>query len=647
MQAPLQTIEAQAVALVCTRGFGDTLAPGVPAIEVGGRIDAHGNEAEPLETAALVEGIKALPNMPRAIAVSLLFAPRNPVHEQQVRVLLRLAFPSVTVVCSHEQAHEGDQEGARLAATLRAAGWQPAEAEAARIPAGDDAFAGQLDAVLARIAAVLADKVSSPPPHEASPARAAIFLPDGRLLAEQRDAALFCSLVPAAQAILAEFPAAAMQPGDAYLLNDPWRGGSGLLDLVLVRPVFARLRVQALAACVLRHRDMGGVVPGSQPPDATSIHQEGLRIPPVRLYREGETEPSLLRLLCTNSRQPDALANDLRAQWAALQAGDEVLQPLLTQGDFELQGDRAIQASEQALRSALQDAPDGEYRCIDTLEGDGVSPDPLRIAVLLRKSGDSLTIDLSDCALQAAGPSNAPRAAVAAAIAALARAIAPSAAPNAGLSVPITLRIAPGTIVDPAFPAAVSGRATVAQALAHALRGAWAQARPEQCGAPGAAAETLLAFDGTHEGASWQLVDTIAPAAGGAPPGAAPVAQVPGSPAIPAEAMEAQAPLRLERFTPRVDSGGAGLHPGAPGFVRAYRLLAGQGTVFYRGERHRTPAQGVAGGGSGACAVARIERADGSVELLPAKARVRWRAGDLLVVETAGGGGWGAGEVRG
>lgn len=635
------------IALVCTRGFGDTLAPGVPTVEVGGRIDALGNEVEALDTAALVEGIKALPDMPRAIAVSLLFAPRNPVHEQQVRVLLRLAFPSVTVVCSHEQAHDGDNELTRLASTLRAAGWQPAEAAAPRSAAGADDFAGQLDAALARIAAVLADKVSSPPPHEASPARAALFLPDGRLVAEQRDASLFCSLVPAVQAILAEFPVAAMQPGDAYLLNDPWRGGSGLLDLVLVRPVFARLRVQALAACALRHRDVGGGLPGSQPPDATSIHQEGLRIPPVRLYREGETEPSLLRLLCTNSRQPDALANDLRAQWAALQAGDEALQPLLTHGDFELQGERAIQASELALRGALREAPDGDYRWVDTLEGDGVSTDPLRIAVLLRKSGDSLAIDLSDCALQAVGPSNAPRAAVAAAIAALARTIAPAAAANAGLSAPIALRMAPGTLVDPAFPAAVSGRGAVALALAHALRAAWAQARPEQCGAPGAAAETLLVFDGLREGASWQLVDAVAPAAGGAPTGAAPGWQERSAHGVPAESMETQAPLRLERFATRAGSGGPGLHPGAPGFVRAYRLLEGLGTVFYRGERHRTPAQGVAGGGSGACATARIERADGSVEVLPAKARVRWCAGDRLIIETAGGGGWGASEMRG
>lgn len=653
------------VALVCTRGFADVLTLGrqnradpyalhvppspwlelVPAasrVEVAGRIDANGVQVQALDLADAVEALRAL--QPEAVAVCLLFAHRNPAHEQQVAAALRAALPGVPIACSHE-TDAGAGEFERTVATLRSVGCVLAEAPAA--PVAQDGFARRLEGIADVMQDALAREALSSVVREAMDCAAAIFLPDGRMAAQARTLPLLLgSLAPAVQGILAEFPVTGMQPGDGYLSNDPWRGGTHLPDFILLRPVFAGGMVQALVACILHHQDVGGATPGSLPPDASSIHQEGLRIPPVLLFRKGQTYPDLFRLLVANSRTPDHLAGDLRAQWAALVAGDEALQPVLQDAEgFRAACEAAIAASEAATRAALRAAPDGEYRYTDALDGDGLSPEPVRVAVALRKSGDTLTVDLTACAAQTAGPANASRAAVWAAVSYLARMLAPQAASNAGCTAPLVLRTAPGTIVDPSFPAAVNARTNLVKLLANALLGAWAQAAPRQMPAPNAGVAVVLSLGGARNGSGpWVFTEIIASASGGAPwgPGASGVSTDVGNARnTPVEVIEQQAPLRVERVAVRRGSGGAGQHAGGDGVVRAYRLLEGTGTVSYRGERHRTPAQGAAGAAAGACGSARIERADGRVEQLPAKARVQWRAGDLLVIETAGGGGWG------
>ncbi len=660
------------VALVCTRGFADVLTLGrqnradpyalhvgpspwldvVPAawrIEVAGRIDAAGQPVQTLATQNLVDAVRGLPQAPDAIAISFLFAHRNPAHEQEARLLLRMAFPAIPVFCSHEQADEGG-EFERTLATLQAAGCvlPPGPAtEGAGVPAGAPADALRLEDAATRIQEALARHAVSSVVKEAMDCAAAVFLPDGRMAAQARTLPLLLgSLTPAVQGVLAQYSVAGMQPGDGFLSNDPWRGGTHLPDFMLVRPVFAHGRVQALVACFLHHQDVGGSTPGSLPSDATSIHQEGLRIPPVRLFRGGEVDDSLLRLISANSRTPGNLAGDLQAQWQGLLTGDEALQPLMLADDtFAQRCDAVIAASEAATRAALRAAPDGEWRYVDALDGDGVTPGPVRVEVRLEKAGDALTVDLTGCAPQVLGPANASPAAAWAAVSYLARMLAPGAASNAGCTAPITLKTAPGTIVDPAFPAAVNARTNLVKLLANALLGAWAQAVPHDVPAPNAGVAVVLALSGQRlDGTAWLFTEIIASAAGGAPwgPGGSGVSTDVGNARnTPAEVIEHQAPIRMERVALRHGSGGAGRHAGGAGVVRAYRLLEGAGSISYRGERHTIAAQGAAGGAPGACGTARVERADGSVEQLAAKTRARWQAGDLLVIETAGAGGWG------
>lgn len=655
------------IALICTAGFADVLtlarqnradpyALHVPAspwpqllpaawrIEARGRIDAAGTEVEPLDLAGVLHALAALPRPPAGIAICLLFAQRNPAHEQALAQRIAQLWPDLPVACSHAVlAQDGEYE--RTLATLQALGLQ-APVAAPSAP-HDNGLPQELEALADRMQQRLVAEAVSSVVREAMDCAAAIFLPDGRLVAQARTLPLLLgSLSPAVAGLLALYPAEAMAEGDGYLLNDPWHGGTHLPDLTLVRPVCVAGQTVALVACVLHHQDVGGIAPGSVPTHATSIQQEGLRIPPTPLYCAGAVDAALLRLLRANSRVPENLEGDLAAQWACLAQGTQELAALWQRmPDAAARCGAALAASEAAARTALAAAPDGDYTFEDALDGDGLTAAPVRVAVCIRKRGDRAELDLTGCADQTLGPVNAARGAVQAAVAYFARMLAPQAAPNGGSLAPLTLVTRPGSIVDPAFPAAVNARTNLVKLLANALLGAWAQALPARMPAPNAGEAVVLSLGGTRpDGTPWLLTEIIASAAGGAPtgPGGSGVStDVGNARSTPAEAIEAQAPLRVERVALRAGSGGAGRHRGGDGVVRVYRLLHGSGSISYRGERHGIAPQGAAGGLPGACAAARIERADGSVEHLPAKARAQWQAGDRLVVETAGGGGWG------
>ncbi len=659
----------QDIALVCTVGFADVLtlarqnrpdpyALHVPAstwpqrlppewrIEARGRIDAAGAEVEALDIDGVLARLAALPRPPRAVAISLLFAHRNPLHEQALAGRIRALWPGLRVACSHEVLPQ-DGEYERTLATVDAAGLQGPVHDPARGPVHADALTQQLEQLADRMQQCLVEKAVSSVVREAMDCAAAIFLPDGRLVAQARTLPLLLgSLSPAVAGLLRAFPVAAMAAGDGFLLNDPWHGGTHLPDLTLVRPVCVDGGVVALVACVLHHQDVGGIAPGSVPTDATSIHQEGLRIPPLQLCRDGVVDGPLMRLLRANSRMPDNLEGDLAAQWAALAQGAAEL-ATLWQAERDVAGRcaAALAASEAAARAALRAAPDGDYGFDDALDGDGLSAAPVRVSVCIRKRGDSAELDLRGCADQARGPVNASRGAVQAAVAYFARMLAPEAACNDGSLAPLALRTRSGSIVDPRFPAALNARTNLVKLLANALLGAWSRALPDQMPAPNAGEAVVLSLGGSHaDGRPWLLTEIIASAAGGAPwaeGGSGVSTDVGNARSTPAEVIEAQAPLRIERVAVRAGSGGAGRHRGGDGVVRVYRLLHGSGSISYRGERHGIAPQGAAGGLPGRPATARIERADGSVETLAAKGRAQWQAGDRLVIETAGGGGWG------
>ncbi|MET1116548.1 MAG: hydantoinase B/oxoprolinase family protein [Comamonas sp.] len=662
------------VALICNRGFSDLLVLGrqnrpdpyalctpqspwtqwLPAgrrLEVDARIDAAGLEVQPLDLDALLAQLAPLAPQLDAVAVCLLFSWRNPAHERAIAQALAQHFPALEVRLSHEFGELHTEYERTLQTVLALTGpLAPAPATRPAAPAsGAPALAEQLGRIANGMQAVLVEQAVSSIAREAMDCAAAIFLPDGRLISQARSLPLLLgSLSPAVRGLLAVYPAAAMREGDGFILNDPWSGGTHLPDITLVRPVFHAGRLAALLACILHHQDVGGTAAGSLPSNATHIHQEGIIIPPLRLYQDNAIAPDILRLLQANSRTPDNLRGDLAAQWQALVTSEPPLQALLEQtGDgFEAQCAQLLAASAALTRAAIAQLPEGEYGYADALDGDGVVPDQIRIAVRLTVRGGEIEVDLSGCADQCVGPANASRGAVQAAITYFARILAPHSGSDEGCLDAIRVRHRPGSLVDPQYPAAVNARTNLLKILVNAMLGALAQADAARFPAPNAGSAVVLSMAGKRaDGRPWMYTEIIAAGAGGTPTGAGAAGvstDISNARNTPAEVLEGQAPLRVETVAVRAGSGGAGQHRGGDGVLRRYRLLEGTAQLSYRGERHSIAPQGVLGGAPGQCAQALIERAGGETLALSAKSTATLAAGDCLQIATAGAGGWGA-----
>ncbi len=516
-------------------------------------------------------------------------------------------------------------------------------AEAAR----REGFRAMLEGLADRMQDSLLAAALSPVAREGMDCAAALFLPDGRVLAQARSLPLLLGgMIPAVRGILDAFPAAMMRDGDGFLMNDPWSGGTHLPDFIVLRPALADGRVVAIAATILHHADVGGLAPGSVPPDSRDVFQEGLRVPPVRWRAGGVEEPGLATILRANSRAPAILAGDLEAQWAAVSLGARDL-AAIAGGAFAADAEALLAAGCDGLAAALDALPAGEAHAEAALEGDGITPAPVLIRVALRRApGPRLVADFAGTAPQTAGPVNAAPSGLLAAAFAVLRRLAPEAPANAGMLELLDLRLPEGSVVNPRFPAPVNARTATVKLACNAMLTALADLSPGEAPASNAGVAVVLSAAGTDgAGERWMFTEIVAGGAGGRPDGSG----LPGLSAdvsnarnLPAEALEAVAPVRVEEIARRRGSGGTGLHRGGDGVRRAYRLLSGEGEISYRGERHVTGAPGARGGGHGATAAARIERADGTVLHLPSKARAAWRAGDRLVIETAGGGGWGA-----
>jgi N-methylhydantoinase B len=490
----------------------------------------------------------------------------------------------------------------------------------------------------------------SPVARDGMDCAAALFRPDGRVLAQARSLPLLLGgMIPAVAGILTRFPADGMREGDGFLTNDPWSGGTHLPDLILLRPILLEGRVVALAGTILHHQDVGGLAPGSIPPDARDIFQEGLRVPPLRLRDATGEQPGIAAILAANSRAPELLRADLAAQWAAVsQAAEEVsaLAARLGADRFAAVSEALLVASRDALSDALAALPEASATAEERLEGDGVSDAPVAIRATLRRlAGPRLSVDFAGSAPQTAGPVNAAPSGLIAACFALLRRIAPGAAANHGLLDLLDLSLPEGSVVNPRFPAAVNARTATVKLATNALFAAYATLSPRPARAPNAGVAVVLSAAGTDSaGRAWMFTEILAGGEGGGPdrPGwHALSADVSNARNLPVEVLEEIAPIRVEEMSRHRGSGGAGRHPGGDGVRRVYRLLSGSAEVSYRGERHLAGAPGAQGGGAGGVARCRILGPDGAERCFPSKARFAWAAGERLLIETAGGGGWG------
>ena len=489
----------------------------------------------------------------------------------------------------------------------------------------------------------------------------ALFGADGggdgpRLVAQAAHVPVHLGSTPAS--VRAAAAALDLGPGDAAVLNDPYRGGTHLPDVTLVSPVFlegAGRGPTFYCANRAHHADVGGAVPGSMGP-VPDVHGEGIRIPPVRLVRGGEVDRDVLALLLANMRVPSEREGDLFAQWSANLLGARRLEELAAEhGAAELVR-RAAELSdwtERLARAALAALPDGEVEHEDALEGDGAPVIRLR----LEKRGERLTCDLRASDPAAPGVSTTRAVAVSAVFYVL-RALLPEGTPtNDGVLRPVEVLTRPGTVVHATYPTAVAaGNVETSQRLVDVLLGALDRLQPGRFPAASSGTMSNLTIGGVRpegpEGTGedrerFAYYETIAGGAGAGPagPGASAVhTHMTNTRNTPIEALERDLPVRVLAYRIRRASGGRGRHRGGDGIQRCL-LFRAPARVTWVAERQSSGPWGLAGGGAGRPGAARLRRAGvggGRGKRLGGRVEIEVGPGDVLELETPGGGGYGA-----
>jgi len=459
------------------------------------------------------------------------------------------------------------------------------------------------------------------------------------------------------RAILERFvPAQEWGAGDVVISNDPYTGGQHLPDIAAFKAVFRAGRRIGFVGTLCHHLDVGGSAPGSYGSSATEIFQEGLRIPPVKLVRGGRIEEDLRAMILQNVRQPDILWGDLQSQLASLDvgaAGIDRLADRLGEGRIEPAMAALQDASEGAMRDLIGSIPDGTYSFEDDIDGDGLGPDPIHLHADVIVSGDEMTVDLSGCSKQALGPTNATLASTSSAVFYVLMAIASARAPiaaNAGCYRPVRIVVPPGLVVSAQYPAPVVHRVLITHRLATVLFGALHQAVPKLVPAAYYAQSYVITLQTIDPDRARQVLVEIEVGGCGA------LAHSDGASAqafgmhnnsnIPIEMIEQELPLTFTGYGLRDDSGGAGRKRGGLGLWREWRIDSAQAQLTTNLDRFRFPPFGLSGGQPGALSALYLVR-DGERRALPSKiTNMMLRKGDIIRLETSGGGGYGEAKAR-
>ena len=479
----------------------------------------------------------------------------------------------------------------------------------------------------------------------------AVFDGGGRLVAQAAHIPVHLGAMPASVAA-ARQAVEAWAPGDVVVLNDPYAGGTHLPDVTMVSPVFpaAGGAPAFFVATRAHHADVGGMTPGSLPL-SDELYQEGLIIPPVRLYRGGVPNEDLLRLLLRNVRTPDERRGDLAAQRAAHLVGERRLAALVEQhGAAEVAAyARHLQAySARLTRTAIAGWPDGDYAFEDTLvvhEAGRALPTPLRVEARIR--GEAITFDFTGTAPAGAHAFNAVLSITRSACYYVVRCLAGEAVPvNAGCFAPVTVTAPEGCLVHARPPAAVAaGNVETSQRIVDVVLGALARALPDRVPAASQGTMNNLTIGGLQaDGTPYAYYETLGGGMGAAPDadGLSGVhVHMSNTRNTPVEALERAFPFRITRYGLRPGTGGAGRHRGGDGLVREYAFLA-QATVTVLSDRRERGPWGLAGGHDGAPGRNVLLHPDGRSEPLPATFSRRVAPGERLRIETPGGGGFGA-----
>jgi N-methylhydantoinase B len=531
-------------------------------------------------------------------------------------------------------------------------------------------FKNIFHSVAEEMGAALRRSAFSPNIKERRDYSCAVYDAEGRVLAMGDHMPVHLGSMPAS--VAAARAAFALDPGDIALLNDPFAGGTHLPDLTMVMPIFveaesrtrksdasrqnseSRRQPQFYVANRAHHADVGGALAGSMGP-AREIFQEGIRIPPIKIFRRGDLNADAHALLLANVRTPAEREGDLAAQIAACRTGERRLLEVVAKyglSEVVMYGGHLLDYSAEMMRAALREIPPGVYAAQDFLDGDGFSDEPLRIRARIQigrgSSGAKAKVDFTGSSPQCAGNVNAVEAIAISAVYYVFRCLLSEDVPaTSGLLTPIEVIAPSGTVVNARPPAAVAGgNVETSQRMVDTLLRALAKAVPHRIPAASQGTMnnlTLGGLDPRHNDSPFAYYETTAGGMGARPTrnGASAIyTHMTNSWNTPIEVFEQVYPVRMRRYAVRRGSGGHGKHNGGDGIIREIELLTDSQVGLLCDRRLRGP-YGLSGGAEGAPGKNSLVDSRGRSKALPGKCSLLAEAGSVLKIETPGGGGWG------
>lgn len=444
-------------------------------------------------------------------------------------------------------------------------------------------------------------------------------------------------------------PLSEWRDGDIIVTNDPYCGGQHLPDILAFRPVFIDGEVVSIVGTLCHHIDVGGRSAGSYDPLATEIFQEGLRIQPLKLFEGGVRNDAVYNLILNNSREPEKLAGDLSSQMAALEVGaTEILRIAGRYGKESLQNAtrRILEQSEQAMRAAVSAMPDGTYTFEDFVDDDGITDTAIRVAVSVTISGDTVEVDFTGSSPQADGSVNCTlNMSKSAVYFAVMSGAGGGFAANSGCYRPVSVVAPEGTVVNCRHPAPVVNRMLTGHRIVTTVLGALAQALPGKIPAAYYGVSYVYSLGSKKDDGSPDVYLEIEVGGWGAHP------EADGASAFsagfhnlansPLEMVEASHPVTFLGYGLTPDSGGPGRTRGGLGLHREWRLDAERGVLSTSFERFRIPPYGLDGGAPGAPGRLLIRRNGQVFEEDSKLSGYELRQGDVVRLETSGGGGYG------
>jgi N-methylhydantoinase B len=520
-------------------------------------------------------------------------------------------------------------------------------------PITTEVIRNQIHSIVDEMAIALMKSAYSTNIKERRDLSAAVFDAEGRAIVQGEHLPLHLgSMLGLVKKIREKFSLDQIFPGDIFISNDPYRGGgSHLPDVAMAAPVFRHGKLVMFVGNIAHHADIGGASPGSMAGDMTEIYQEGLRIPPIKIFEKGVRQEDIFDLILLNVRVPKERMGDYQAHFASLHLGVRRIGSLYekwTEALLREAMDAILDATERQIRAGIKKVPDGEYGFEDYLDDDGFGNQRIPIRVKINVSGDEITLDFTGSSSQVKGNINISWSGLQATVAyTLKCLIDPNVPSNEGFYRPIKIIAPEGTIVNSAFPAASAGRAQACQRVVDVIIGAMAEAIPERAVAAANGSNTTAVFYGKNPKTNeyYVYLETYGGGSGGRAykDGKDGVqVHITNTSNLPIEALESEYPLFIETYALIPDSGGAGKFRGGMGLRRDVRVLGHTCNFSAQGERFVLQPWGLFGGKPGGTGRLVLHPGTKRETILHSKiSKVEIAPDEVVSIQTPGAGGYG------